>query len=75
YVNDQVEKFHGQDLQCSKCKRSKLGHMSRECNCGGEYQLTSRTEELVKLIARIENFVKEKEMKLLMETCEWLLNN
>ncbi|CAG8516863.1 18561_t:CDS:10 [Acaulospora morrowiae] len=75
YVNDQVEKFHGQDLQCSKCKRSKLGHMSQECNCGGEYQLTSRTEELVKLIARIENFVKEKEMKLLTETCEWLLNN
>ncbi|CAG8778748.1 3636_t:CDS:1, partial [Cetraspora pellucida] len=73
-INNQVESYQDQDLYCSKCNLPQQKDFCQECACGGKYKQTVNREELISVIVSIEKFARENEMKLLLETCEWLLD-
>ncbi|CAG8479600.1 11654_t:CDS:2 [Racocetra fulgida] len=73
-INEQVGSYQDQDLYCSKCNLPQQKNFFQECTCGGEYKQTVSREKFISIIISIEKLAKENEMKLLLETCEWLLN-
>ena len=68
-----VKGWQTQTLRCEKCKRAKIRHLAKYCDCSGKYQTRIDKPTAVDAIRIIESVAVAHNLQWLEQTCQFYL--